>query len=140
MLRPGPEPTPSGASRRLRDEMLRFGLVGVVGFVVNAGLVEAFAAFIGPAWAQAIAFPAAVTTTWWLNRRYTFAASRYHWRHEWLRYAGANMLGWIANNGVYFLLILNVAFIWRHASIAVAAGSLAGMVFNFAASKWLVFR
>lgn len=130
----------SVAGRSLRAQIVRFGMVGVVGFVVNAGLVEALAPFIGPLWAQAIAFPVAATATWWLNRRYTFAASRYHWRGEWARYVGANILGWIANNGVYLLLVLNFALAYRHASIAVAAGSVAGMAFNFVASKWLVFR
>jgi putative flippase GtrA len=120
--------------------MLRFGVVGIVGFVVNAGLVEGLAGLINPIWAQVVAFPAAATTTWWLNRHYTFGCSQNLWHVEWLRYVGANVSGWIANNGVYFALILNIPLMYSHASLAVAAGSLAGMVLNFVASKWFVFK
>jgi putative flippase GtrA len=123
----------------LHQQILRFGIVGVVGFVVNAGMVEWLARSIGPIWAQALAFPVAVTVTWWLNRRYTFGASRHVWHREWLRYVAANALGWGANNGVYFLLIFKFPLAYQYPSLAVAAGSLAGMVFNFAISKWIVF-
>ena len=126
--------------RSLRGQVLRFGVVGVIGFIVNAGLVEGPAGVITPIWAQVIAFPAAATTTWWLNRHYTFGRSQNDWHVEWLRYVGANAGGWIANNGVYFALILNIPLMYRHASLAVAAGSLAGMMLNFSASKWLVFK
>ena len=124
----------------LRAQILRFGVVGILGFVVNAGMVEGLARSIGPVWAQALAFPVAASVTWWLNRRYTFGASRHAWHWEWLRYVTSNALGWSANNGIYFLLILKFSMIYQHPTLAVAAGSLAGMVFNFAVSKWLVFK
>ena len=59
---------------------------------------------------------------------------------EWIRYVLANALGWAANNGLYFALILSVPLAYRHPVLAVAAGSIAGMSFNFATSKWIVFR
>lgn len=121
-------------------QFLRFGVVGVIGFVVNAGLVEWLARDVGPIWAQCLAFPVAVTVTWWLNRRYTFGASGRAIHHEWLRFVLANSLGWLANNGTYFWLVLNVGWAFDRPSLAVAAGSLAGMFLNFGASRWIVFK
>jgi putative flippase GtrA len=121
-------------------QFFRFFLVGTAGFVVNAGIVEVLAHSTSPVIAQMLAFPVAVTVTWWLNRRYTFGASRHAIHHEWLRYVFGNLFGWIANNGVYFLLVLHSAMAYRHPSIAVAAGSIAGMFLNFSMSRWLVFQ
>ena len=126
--------------KTLKSQILRFGVVGVIGFIINAGMVELFAPNIGLILAQVFAFPAAVTATWWLNQRYTFGKSRYAWHHELLRYIAANALGWVANNGIYFFMILKFSLIQNHPSLAVAAGSLAGMIFNFSFSKWIVFK
>ncbi len=135
---------PGGADRSaapsLAGQALRFGAVGVVGFAVNAGLVALLAGPMGPEWAQVVAFPAAVTTTWSLNRRYTFQPRAGGAFREWMRYVVANALGWTVNNGLYFTLVLSGAFFHQNPVVAVAAGSLAGMVFNFATSKWIVFR
>jgi putative flippase GtrA len=120
-------------------QALRFGLVGTAGFLVNAGIVAALAGPAGPVRAQAAAFPVAASVTWWLNRRYTFGASGRSWQGEWLRYLGANALGWLANNGTYLLLVLSLPWAAGNPVAAVAAGSLAGMAFNFACSRKLVF-
>ena len=124
----------------LQRQILRFGLVGIVGFIVNAGMVEWLSVSIGPLWAQLFSFPCAATVTWWLNRRYTFGASRHVWHREWMRYVTANALGWAANNGMYLTLILKFSLAFHHPALAVAAGSLADMILNFGISKWVVFR
>ena len=126
--------------RGLIEQFLRFAVVGVAGFIVNAGIVEWLAPGSGPYWAQVVAFPAAVSATWWLNRRFTFAASGLPAHHEWLRYVLSNLLGWVANNGVYYGLVLGSPLAYEHPALAVAAGSLAGMFLNFAGSRWLVFN
>ncbi len=121
------------------SQIFCFGAVGMMGFLVNAGMVEALAHKFGPGWAQLPAFPVAASVTWWLNRRFTFGASRDSWHLEWVRYMASNLMGWIANNGVYFLMISFNPFAYHHPAWAVAAGSLAGMVFNFMLSKRFVF-
>lgn len=124
----------------LLRQIWRFGLVGVVGYLVNAGLVEAFVLNMGPVRAQSLAFPAAVSVTWWLNRRFTFGASGHAPHHEWLRYVLANALGWMVNNGAYLWMIFSVSLAYQHPAIAVAVGSLAGMILNFSTSRLLVFK
>jgi len=120
-------------------QALRFGMVGALGFLVNAGIVEALARPLGPGRAQLLAFPVAASATWWLNRRFTFGASGLAWHREWMRYFAANAAGWLANNGVYYSLITLYPLAQAHPSLAVAAGSLAGMGFNFLLSKRFVF-
>lgn len=124
----------------LLGQIWRFGLVGIVGYIVNAGLVESLVLSMGPIRAQMLAFPAAVSVTWWLNRNYTFGASQHSIHYEWLRYVLANMLGWAANNGAYLWMIFSIPLAYRHPALAVAVGSLAGMVLNFSASRLIVFK
>lgn len=124
----------------LRRQILRFGGVGVIGFVINASLVEALVHTTSPIWAQAMAFPVAASATWWLNRKYTFGASNHRPHHEWLRYMLANSVGWLVNNTIFIAVIFTVPMAYTHPVIAVSAGSVAGMFFNFIASKKIVFN
>ncbi|MGR8981491.1 MAG: GtrA family protein [Gammaproteobacteria bacterium] len=127
-------------NKNLLQQIWCFALIGVVGYVVNAGIVEAIAPAKGPFAAQGLAFPVAVTVTWWLNRRYTFGASQRAIHYEWLRFVLANALGWIANNGAYVWMIFSFPLAYKHPALAVAVGSLAGMIFNFALSRQIVFK
>lgn len=124
----------------LLHQLWRFSMVGVVAFVVNAGLVELLVAKTGPVWAQCIAFPFAATVAWQLNRRFTFTASGLPPRQEWIRYILANGVGWLINNGTYLGLVLTVPLIADHPSLAVAAGSIAGLAANFLSSRQFVFN
>lgn len=118
----------------------RFALVGVAGFIVNGGLVEVLARPIGPLWAQGVGFSAAVTVTWLLNRRFTFNCSGFSIGQEWIRYVFANSVGWCVNNGIYIAMIYGNSSAYLRPSLAVAAGSIAGLVFNFSLSRYVVFR
>ena len=129
-------------SRPAKVEIVLFSLVGAAGFVVDAAIVWALTRSGANAIiAQAVAFAVAVTVTWLLNRQFTFArhASPNRLR-EWMHYVAANSLGAVVNNGVYVLLVLTVAMFSKEPVLAVAAGSLAGLVFNFTASRAWVFR
>jgi putative flippase GtrA len=140
VLTPSPDGVQNPSNNQLLRQIWRFGLVGVVGYVVNAGLVESLVLSMGPVWAQALAFPAAVSVTWALNRRFTFGASRHRMHHEWLRYVFANLFGWVANNGVYLWMVFSLPLAYQHPALAVAGGSLAGMVLNFSSSRLIVFK
>lgn len=88
-----------------------------------------------------IAFAAAVTVTWLINRHWTFAEQASEkWLHEWTRYVAANSVGALVNNGVYAILVLTLAIFSNDPVLAVVVGSLAGMGFNYTSSKLVVFR
>jgi putative flippase GtrA len=123
-------------------EITRFGISGVAGFAVDAGLVALLtgALGLGPIIAQAIAFAAAVTVTWLINRHWTFAAhASDRWLHEWTRYVAANSIGALVNNGIYVVLVLTETMFSKEPILAIIAGSIAGMGFNFASAKMVVF-
>ncbi|WP_431307172.1 GtrA family protein [Acidithiobacillus acidisediminis] len=123
--------------------MVRFGISGVAGFLVDAGLVALCTQVlsIGPILAQVIAFSVAVTVTWLINRHWTFAEhASDRWLYELARYVTANSVGAAANNAVYVSLVLTITAFSKDPVLAVAAGSLAGMSLNFASSKLIVFK
>jgi putative flippase GtrA len=125
-------------------EVFLFSVAGFLGFLVNASIVWILTAFmkVNAIIAQIPAFSLAVTTTWLFNRNITF----FHYSRtknlfqEWLNYVTANFLGAFINNGVYVLLVLNITIMGKKPVLAVVCGSLAGLIFNFVASRTLVFR
>ena len=122
-------------------QFLRFGLVGVVGFIVDASVLRLVVALLGLNLyiGRVISFLTAATVTWALNRTFTFK-HKGAWRAQWVRFLLANALGGLVNFGTYAAMVSSIAVVHSHPVIAVAAGSLAGMGFNFTLSKWLVFR
>src|SRR2546423_510705 len=61
---------------RVAIELLRFGVVGVIGFVVDAAvLTAAIALGLGPWLGRALSYLVAATTTFALNRAWTFRSA-----------------------------------------------------------------
>ncbi len=124
-------------------QLLRFGISGGAGFLVDAVIVALCTQIVGmrPIPSQAVAFSVAVTVTWLINRHWTFAEhASDKWLHEWTRYVAANSVGAVVNNSVYGTLVLTATIFSKNPVLAVAAGSVAGMGFNFASSKTIVFK
>ena len=122
-------------------QLLRFAAVGCVGFAVDVAMLQLLrAAGAGLLWGRAGSFLVAATTTWALNRRYTFDDRAATAGRQWLRFLAANGVGGAINFGVYTALGLGSRLCREQPALAVAAGSLAGLAFNFAASRHWVFR
>jgi putative flippase GtrA len=123
-------------------QFLRFGIVGVAGFGVDASvLAAALTMGSGVYWGRALSYVAAATCTWALNRHWTFRDRTSGRVSQWARFLAVNALGGAMNYGVYALLVRHtgdrsVAF----PVFAAAVGSLCGLAFNFMLSKRLVFR
>jgi putative flippase GtrA len=138
------DPTNLTASARLQPtfgQFLRFACVGALTFFVDAGVLTAVLALLPGRFylGRVVSYLAAASAGWWLNRRFTFAAGGARWR-QWLRYLIANLSGGAANYLVYAALIAIVPLCRAYPVIAVAAGSMTGLVLNFAASRRFVFR
>ncbi|MEW6519494.1 MAG: GtrA family protein [Thermodesulfobacteriota bacterium] len=124
-------------------ELYRFSLVGALGFVVDAASLQLLVSLAGsnPYASRLFSYLLAATTTWWLNRRFTFAAcSDTCWRRQWLRYLVVNAAGGGVNYGVYCLCLFLSELVRQHLVLGVAAGSIAGLAVNFTASRYLVFQ
>jgi putative flippase GtrA len=125
-------------------EFFKFGIVGLLGLAVDTSVV--YLAIHGFGWhpvASAIfSFPFAVTFTWVLNRHFTYGQSpKTPIRQEWARFLAVCSIGFVINRGVYTALVLTVPLIYANPFIALFAGSIAGMFFNFFVSrKWVFLR
>ena len=128
---------------RLAVQFGKFGLVGVVGMVVDTAVVYAlvFGAGLEFFAARIPSYLAAATTTFALNRAFTFRGAADAPLHvQWAKFLAANAFGGAVNYGVSVGLEAALPLAEAHPVLAVAAGSLAGMALNFAASKHLVFK
>ncbi len=131
----------SNLSPALR-QFLIFCVVGTLGFVVDVAVLYALAPWLGWYGGRVLSFWAAATTTWLFNRRFTFSGTRATGSGIWREYGKylVTMLGGAALNYGAYVAVLH----WYHgpyaALLGVAAGSIAGLVANFASARYFVFR
>jgi putative flippase GtrA len=127
-------------------QLLRFGLVGVAGYVVDSGaLYAAMAVGLGTGGGRVVSFLSAVLATWLLNRQFTFkqstgASGGYALLLEWLRYVAAMSVGGALNLASYAWIMASFNYYPALPALAVGVGSLVGMMANFAGAKFWVYR
>ena len=129
--------------RQMIPQFLRFGVVGTVGFVVDSAVLLAMLwVGLGPYGGRVVSYLAAASTTFALNRAWTFrsAARDAPVAAQWGRFVLLNLVGFVANYGTYAVLIATTAVVAAHPVLGVAAGSLAGMFINFGLSRRFVFK
>jgi putative flippase GtrA len=116
-------------------------LVGAVGFVIDAGILQALIVntHANPYGARIASFLAAASATWLMNRNYTFKVGNRLTHSEWLRYVAFMVLGALVNYGAFALSITFWAYAHSQTWIGVAVGSVAGLGVNFTTSR-LLFR
>lgn len=131
--------TPAHAT--LLAEFIRFGLVGLVGLVVDTATVYATRHALGLYGAGAVSYVVAATVTWALNRVFTFRGRGSLAAHrQWAMFMMANLLGFALNRSTYALAVTFWPLAADQPVIATSAGAIAGMFVNFGLSRRLVFR
>jgi putative flippase GtrA len=127
-----------------RSKFLRFALIGSFGFLVNEAALYLclHLGHLNKDQGWFAAYLVAVTFTWWGNRTITFReyASDKGLLAEWAAFVVANGVGAFANATVYFSFVHFAPSPASDPLLALAAGALAGMAFNFAAAQRFVFR
>lgn len=129
--------------REMLPQFLRFGVVGTVGFLVDSAVLLAMMALgLGPYGGRVVSYLAAASTTFALNRAWTFrsAARDAPMAAQWGRFVALNLVGFAANYGTYAALIATVPLVAAYPVLGVAAGSVAGMFLNFGLSRRYVFK
>lgn len=119
-------------------EFVRFGLVGVLNTAIDLGSFSLLYRLAGlePLLANGIAFLIAVSNSYWLNRRWTFRQ-----QHEvrgfaaYSRYVLLNIGGLII--GTLAIVLLSRFMI---PELAKVIASLLTLIWNFASSKYFIFR
>ncbi len=130
----------------IRAQFVRFAMVGTVGFVVDESVLAIMHLLfgLGPIWARVISITCAMGCTWWGNRTLTFphAAARGSAKaivFEWLRFLAANSLGAVVNFSTYATLLRFAPAPLSNPYLATMCGVGIGMLFNFVASRTVVF-
>lgn len=121
-------------------DFLRFCAVGVVGFVLDAGLTLLLTQWGGlqPLPARILAFVLAASATWLLNRNYTFRSAA----------GAATLVPYVLATGIGALINVGVYWVWLQlmgqSPLAilggVAAGSVVALGFNFMISRAILGR
>ena len=122
------------------SRLVRFGIVGATGFVVDAVVLELLLRTtpLGPFLSRAIAVAVAIGATWLLNRNFTFGASRHSVLGEGVRYGSVGLTSAVLNYLVYSALL--VVFPALRPLEALVVSSIAAMAFSFFAYSRFVFR
>jgi len=122
-------------------QLSQFAFAGTIGFFVDALSLWLVYPWTGAYAGRFISFSCAVITTWLINRSLTF-------RHqldtkplhtELALYFASTLVGGVVNLLAYFLVVYLFALSVAALPIAVAVGSLAGMLVNYTLTRRLVF-
>lgn len=126
---------------RLLLQFIRFGLVGTIGFIVDTSVLYAgLAVGLGLYGGRVVSYLAAATTTWALNRAWTFRGQGDKPAlQQWATFLVVCLVGFACNYGTYAALVTTVPLVAQVPVLGVAAGSLAGMMGNFLLSRRFVF-
>ncbi len=127
-------------------KLLAFGIVGTIGFGIEAALLSVLISVDwSPYSARLVSFPSAVTVTWLLNRRFAFSdrqarGNAQETGSQYLRYLLVQTLGALVNVSVFALVVAAEVPMAKHPVVALAIGSAAGLLVNFAGAELWVFR
>jgi putative flippase GtrA len=119
-------------------QLIRFMTVGAAGYVVNLAVYTAFVhgAHSDYRLAAALAFVVALTTTFALNRHFTFRAGDGRLHHQAARYVLVSLVGF-ATNLLALQLLVDVAHVAKVPSQAIAIVIAAPV--NFAGQRFWTF-
>jgi putative flippase GtrA len=128
---------------RPRHEFALFAIGGVIGFIVDAGVVQLLVTFahFNPYVAKVISFLLAATATWWWNRSHTFAA-RQSGRPigtEWLHWMALMSGGAVVNYGTFVLCLMTFPSWHKWPALGAAVGSVFAALVNFISARTLLF-
>lgn len=120
----------------------RFALVGGIGFCVDGGLLTLL---MYAGWeiipARSVSFLSAATSTWLLNRIWTFELVRKtRIRTEYVSYIASQIFGAALNLAVFFALVSLDPGLRNTPLIPLAFGAVVSLTFNYVASKRFVFK
>jgi putative flippase GtrA len=126
----------------LSAELVRFAVVGVVGFLVDGGVLQLLVSAAGwsPFLARVVSFPAAFTATFVLNRLWTFQGLRMSAGRAYGAYGAIQLVGALINLAVFYACVLIEPRLYERPLIALAIGAGVAMLFNYYASRRVVFR
>jgi putative flippase GtrA len=135
----GPTLAPAAPRATRLRALLLFCVAGVLALGVDLAVLYALKGLLGPYGARLLSFLCAASFTWAFNRHLTFAGpSRLGLWREYAAYLASMAVGGAVNYGMYAACIHWWPWATAHPALGVAAGSLAGLLFNFLAAERLM--
>jgi len=135
--------TAPASQRSVIGQLFWFGVAGVLGLLVDMGVLWLATPWLGLYGGRVLSFLCAATSTWAVNRRQTFAPTGRQGKTlaaEYLAYLGTMGVGGAINYSAYVAFVHHFPDLPGFAMWGVAVGSLAGLGFNFASARFLIFR
>lgn len=125
------------STNQLIKQLYFFAVFGIIGFFVDAGVLDILVNYFrfNPYSGRIISFSAAATTTWILNRHFTFQRRDKHSIREWGQYVLLMIIGGLINYGIYSVIVWSVSPTRQNLYLAVAIGSVCGMFINFISAR-----
>ena len=125
----------------LPGRLLKFALVGGMGFVVDASVLTiALGRLTSSLYlARALSFSVAVFATWLLNRTFVFQGARISVAAEYARYFTVQVVGALTNLAVFFTLVESLPILSTTPVVPLAIGAIVAAFVNYAGSIWWVF-
>jgi len=130
------------SGRRTSALALRFAVVGVVGFCVDAGLLAlGIRLGLAPAAARAVSLAVALHVTFALNGFFVFGALRREaLPRQWAAYMAANAAGAACNYLAFLGLTASRSPLVSDPRMAFVGAAAAAMTVNFTGIRFLAFR
>ena len=124
------------------SQFLRFCIVGVIAFVVDAAVLFALVSIgLTDAIARSISLTLGMQTAYILNARFTFQGHRGIGLATWLSFITSNLLG-AALNYLVFLAVLHWLALQNEPMLrllAIISGTSVGLMFNYWANRRFAF-
>lgn len=137
----------AAAQARIAHQIPAFAAIGLVGYVVDAGITFICAKYLGapPELARPPGFIIATIVNFALNRAVTFRHSRAPILRAFLKYCGVASVGLAANYLVYSICVFlaprfGIAVTPAILPLFIAIGSGVAMVLTFVGFRYFAFR
>ena len=116
--------------------------VGVLGFLLDVSVFQTLFMFgYGAIASRIVSAGAAITLTWYLNRRHVFrTAETSRSGPEYARYLIIQSAGLAVNFAVYLALLNGVQILREVPVVALCGGALVAITFNFLGVRYWAFR
>ncbi len=130
-------------NKRTLRELFLFGIAGTAAYLVDAIITALLVPFLGVFAARIPAFIFSVTTTWIINRSWTFKSRKSHYSSLWkeyIHYFSLMIGGLVINYTTYIISALLLPESSYRIYLAVAFGCIAGMVINYLFSRRFIYN
>jgi putative flippase GtrA len=125
-----------------RTLLAGFLSVGALGFLLDVSVFQVLFMFgYGPIASRIVSAGAAITLTWYLNRRHVFRTAQISRSGpEYARYVVSQSGGLAVNFAVYLALLDGVQVLREVPVLALCGGALVAITFNFLGARYWAFR